>query len=189
MEKKKIHPPTRRHFLSTLPCLMLANTLTTDKKYFYLQEKRSRKLCQPFTAEEKELMQKSVLARDIENYAGKGYSCAESMLIVSLRFLEKPEECVHAAAAYGGGLGKGDLCGLLTGCMMVIGFAGGQMHQNRLQMKKTVRDLSNEFWAWWESWAPIHCRDLRKDYEGREEYLRMCKRVAVKLEELIKPAI
>lgn len=189
MDKKKTLPPTRRHFLRTFPCLVFGNTLTTKKRYLYIQEKRTRKLGQPLTDEEKELIQKSVLAKDIENYAGKGYSCAESMLIVSLRFLEKPEECVHAAAAYGGGLGKGDLCGLLTGGMMGIGIAGGKMHKNRLLMKKTVRDLSNEFWAWWESWAPIHCRDLRKEYEGREEYIRMCKRVSVKLEELIKPAI
>lgn len=189
MEKKNTQTIPRRHFLSTFPCLVLSKTLTADQAHSLTQEKRTRKFGQPFTSEETELIEKSVLAKDIENYAGKGYSCAESMFIVSLRFLEKPEECVHAAAAYGGGLGKGDLCGLLTGGMMGIGIAGGKMHENRLQMKKTVRDLSNEFWAWWESWAPIHCRDLRKEYEGKEEYLRMCKRVSVKMEELIKPAI
>jgi hypothetical protein len=129
------------------------------------------------------------MAKDIENYAGKGYSCAESIYVVSLNALDRPEEWLHAAAVFGGGLGKRDLCGLLTGGMMAIGVAGGKLHPNRKDAKDWAREASSSYWDWWESMAPLHCRDLRTKYEGKDEYLRMCKRAAFKIEQLIEQAI
>jgi len=179
----------RRQFLSVLPVFTLGSHLWISNRHPDIQEKRTRTFGQPFSPDEKIIIEKSVMAKDIDNFAGKGYSCAESILFVSLRYLDKPEEWGNAAAAFGGGLGKGDLCGLLTGSMMAIGIAGGKMYENRLIMKKEVRDASNTFWNWWESWAPIHCQDLRNEYEGSEAYLRMCKRVAVKLEQFMGPEV
>jgi len=92
---------------------------------------------------------------------------------------------VCAAAGFGGGMGRRDLCGLLTGGIMTIGFAGGKIHDNRDSMRGYVRAATGEYWSWWESRAPLHCRELRDQYNGTTEYLRMCKRVAVKLEDLI----
>lgn len=43
------------------------------------------------------------------------------LLLVSLRYLRKPEELVWAASGFGGGLYHKDLCGFLAGRIMALG--------------------------------------------------------------------
>jgi hypothetical protein len=179
---------SRRHFISTMPCLMIGGSLTNAVPSFAIQTNKDRPLYTEFTLDEQRSVDNSIMARDIENYAGKGYSCAESTLIVSLRYLGKPEEWVDAAACFGGGLRHKDLCGLLTGGMMALGISAGMRHQQRDELKTGAQKLSNKYWDWWTARAPLHCSELRLQYNGIEEYTRMCKRVSLKLEELLKPA-
>ena len=189
MNVKKSHHLSRRRFIAALPCFMFIEKPVNAAVAFYQQNEQGRSLWEPFTSEEKEVIEHSGMAKDIENYAGKGYSCAESIYAVSLNTLDLSEEWLHAAAAFGGGLGKKDLCGLLTGGMMAVGVASGKLHSNRKEAKDWTREVSSSYWDWWKSVAPIHCRDLRLKYEGKDEYLRMCKRAAFKIEKLIEQAI
>jgi C_GCAxxG_C_C family probable redox protein len=186
--EKKMSDLSRRHFLGCVSYFLASGGLIRVTGSPQTKKVQTRKFWGEFSEEEQKMIDQSVLANDIENFAGKGYSCAESVLMVSLRYLGKPEEMVHAAAGFGGGLGQGDLCGLLTGGIMAIGISAGIIHEDREKLKEAVRKSSNEYWNWWKSWAPLHCAELRPLYSGREEYLRMGKRVAAKLEELIKPA-
>ena len=189
MDMKKSRKLSRRRFIATFPCFLFIEKPINRAAAFFNQNEQGPSLWEPFTSEEKEIIEHSGMAKDIENYAGKGYSCAESIYVVSLNAFDRPEEWLHAAAVFGGGLGKRDLCGLLTGGMMAIGVAGGKLHSDRKDAKDWAREASLSYWDWWESMAPLHCRDLRTKYEGKDEYLRMCKRAAFKIEQLIEQAI
>jgi hypothetical protein len=79
------------------------------------------------------IVEKSVLAKDLPNYFGKGYSCAESMLMVGLRYLKKPEELVWIAAGFGGGMLHREICGFLSGGCMILGLAAGMLDRDECQ--------------------------------------------------------
>ncbi|MDJ0767002.1 MAG: C-GCAxxG-C-C family protein [Myxococcota bacterium] len=160
-----------------VPCV--ANRLVGQEKPGFWAE---------FSSEEQQVINGSVMAQDILNYAGHGYGCAECSYMVGLRYLGEPEERLGAAAVFSGGFGKGDLCGFLTGGMMAIGVAARKLHEDRSAMSEWARPRRDEFWEWWNSRGPVHCDELREMYEGREEFVRMGQRTAAKLEELIAPA-
>jgi len=188
MDEKDFVGFTRRRFMGSVSCLVLGGSWIHRIPSVPIQEKQKRTFRQPFSSEEKKIIGQSSMANNIESYLDKRYSCAEAIFSVSLEALGCPENWVHASASFGGGLGRGDLCGLLTGGMMAIGVAGGKLHQDRDAMKQWVRQKSDAYWAWWETWGPVHCRQLRTQYEGREEFLMMSQRVAAKMETIIQPA-
>jgi C_GCAxxG_C_C family probable redox protein len=142
-----------------------------------------KSLFDPLTSEEEKAAALSVMAKEILN--AKGCSCAESVLLAALRYLKQPEELLHAAAAFGGGMGQRDLCGLLTGGFMALGNAAGAHHKDRSKMKAHASKMTKEYWKWWQAWAPLHCRELKPQY-GKLGYVNMKKRVAAKIEELIQ---
>jgi hypothetical protein len=41
--------------------------------------------------------------------------------MAALKYLKKPEEYLHSAAAFGGGMAHYDLCGFLTGGIIALG--------------------------------------------------------------------
>lgn len=176
---------SRRHFLSAIPCLAAGSALAVESLIPDQQQTPYIDVGGPFSEDEKAAIEKSAMAKDILNFAGQGYSCAESMFMVCLRKLGQDEKWVRAAAAYGGGIGKRDLCGLFTGGMMGIGVAAGEKHDDLQEMHALSREWSNAYWAWWENFGPVHCSDLSPMYEGREAYLRLCQRVAAGLEKII----
>lgn len=141
-----------------------------------------------FSTEEQRVIDSSVMAQDMTNFAGHGYGCAECSLGVGLNYLGEPQERLGAAAVFSGGFGKGDLCGYFTGAMMAIGIAARKLHADRAAMREFAGPRRDEFWAWWESRGPFHCRELTELYSGGEEFLRFGQRAAAKLEELIAPA-
>jgi hypothetical protein len=68
------------------------------------------------------------MAQEIAALNGKGHPCSEMILLAALRHFELPENHLDAAAVFGGGVGKRDLCGLLTGGLMAIGIAAGSKY-------------------------------------------------------------
>jgi len=111
------------------------------------------------------------------------------MVISALRITGRPDELVNAAACFGGGIQHYDLCGLLTGGFMSIGFTSGNFSDNK-EKSEFVKKATRSYWQWWEERAPKHCFELRPKYSwDKENYKRMIQRVACKVEELIKPVI
>jgi hypothetical protein len=82
----------------------------------------------PFTPEEAEKIAASPMAREIAALMGRGLSCAEMSLLAALRALALPESHLGAAGVFGGGVGKGDLCGFLTGSLMAFGLAASERY-------------------------------------------------------------
>jgi len=187
MKKEHAANISRRAFVCSLPPIVVGG-LSTPCVYARNGKQEKPGFWAEFTAEERQQVDSSVMAQDITNFAGHGYGCAECSLVVGLRYLGEPEERLSAAAVFSGGLGKGDLCGYFSGSMMAIGIAARKLYKDREEMHAFARQQASAFWEWWESRGPVHCRDLRKRYEGTEEFVRMGQRVVVKLEELIADA-
>ncbi len=91
----------RRAFMASASGLLLGTTAFSMPSFLTHPVQESPKLSEELTPEELKMVNQSVMAKDIENYFGRGYSCAESLLMVSLRYLKQPEKMVWAACGYG----------------------------------------------------------------------------------------
>ena len=100
---------SRRDFLGFLPLLMTGSALAGSVSA--PQEKPpSWRVSELFKTGEWERVKASSMAMDLPNYFGRGYSCAESILVVGLRRLKLPEADVWAAAGTDGLVpGHGDV--------------------------------------------------------------------------------
>ena len=175
----------RRAFVGALPLTVLVDPsrLVAD------QDAPKPGFHGEFTPEEAELVAASPMAREIATLHGQGYSCAEMVLLAALRFLKLPESHLGAAGVFGGGIGKGDLCGFLTGSLIAFGLAASMRHADRTEISRTARALSNEYWDWWLSRGDLRCAVLRPTYDGSADFLRMAQRTALKTEELLRTVL
>jgi hypothetical protein len=143
----------------------------------------NKRLWDEFSKDEKKKIERSKRARSIILIEGK--SCAEKVLLSTVRSFGRPDEMACFAASFGGGIQRYDLCGMLTGSFMSIGLAGDVLYENEEERSEFVRKATREHWDWWESYAPIHCHELRPRYSWDPEgYNRMLQRVALRLDEL-----
>ncbi len=178
---------SRRGFVGSI-CPLIVGGLAFPRATLRAQHQGQVGFWSEYTPEEQATINRSVMAQDVPNYMGKGLGCAEICLAASCKFMGVQDEWLDAAAVFSGGMGKGDLCGLLTGGLMAIGIAAGRLHEARTELKQYARPLKDEYWDWWTSRGPLHCADLRTRYEGTEQFLRMTQRAAAKVEQLIEPA-
>ncbi len=180
-------PIDRRRFVGALPALALLPILDRHSPLISHQGQQtgSPRLPDPFTEEERTKIAASTMAGDIVHFAGQGLNCAECVCITGIRYLERPEEEARLAMGFGGGLGHGELCGLLTGALMALGAAAGAKGGDRSVQRRRLRLASEEFWSWWTARAPLVCRELRSQYGSQDEFLRMAQRVAAQVETLI----
>ena len=86
-------------------------------------------------------------------------------MLAVLRHLDLPEDRLHAAACFGGGMGQRDLCGLLTGGFMALGNAAGACFAEGKPMKAAAGKMTRAYWQWFSEHAPIHCRELKPTYD------------------------
>jgi len=180
---------SRRVFIASASSLLVGSRLSAMFPFSANLSQVSQELREELTPEELKLIEKSTMAEDLMNYFGKGYSCAESLLMVSLRLLGKSEDMVWAAAGYGGGLYHKDLCGFLTAGIMGIGFSAGMLKKERKEAKEYSSRLVKQYWKWWISQAPLHCSEIRKKGTSSKVCRRLGQLSAAKVEELIKAAI
>lgn len=179
----------RRSFLNVLPGAALMGGAFWKEMSDYPNIQDPQELKTQLTAEEEDWIKQSSMAQEILNYFTKGYSCAESILMVSLRYLKKPEEFVWPAAGFGGGMGQKDLCGFLTGGIMGLGMAAGTLPKERKEARKACSAAVEKFWTWWNTEAPIHCSGI---IQPGGDY-KVCQRLGLlstaKIQELIKSLI
>jgi len=143
-------------------------------------------LPEELTSEELARVKNSVMSEDMQNFWGKGYSCAETGLVVALRFMKKPEDLVWAAAGFGGGMGHQDLCGFLTAGIMAVGLHAGDLKMEKSAAKRQCSQAVHEYWTWWLEAAPLHCPEIREGHQGFNVCHRIGRLAAAKLEGLLK---
>lgn len=176
----------RREFLASVPFLILGSRRLSEPGFTRLSFPATQELREELTPTELKRVENSVLAQDLKNYFHNGYSCSESILMVSLKFLGKSEDLVWVASGFGGGIGHKDLCGFLTGGLMAIGLSSGKLNLGREAAKKICGQRVKEYWQWWTSNAPLHCSEIRTENRTWRVCLRLGQLASVKLEELIK---
>ncbi len=194
MKKPEVLVMPRREFIASASFLALGGQLFGMSPFSSQSVQAPQELREELTPEELEIAEGSIMAKDLKNYFIKGYSCAESLLMVSLKFLGKPEELVWLASGFGGGLYHKDLCGFLTSGVMAIGLSSGMLEKERAKGKEHCKQNVKQYWKWWTSIAPVHCSEIRKEDTSSKEDTgyKVCQRLgqlaSVKIEELIKPA-
>ena len=88
-----------------------------------------------------------------KKYYNEGYNCAEAILRAGNEHyqLNMDEHSMKVAAAFGGGMQVGDICGALSGACMVIGMkyvevkAHDQGAQLRVITTKLIREFQDHF--------------------------------------------
>lgn len=186
MEKTHGLKLNRRDFMGCASGFILGSCILDFSLSRLYEEIIIQKLKEELTLEEQRLVENSTMARDLKNYFGHGYSCAESLFMVSLRFLKKPENLVWISAGFGGGLYHKDLCGFLTSGVMAIGLKAGRLEKDRKEKKDQVKSSVNQYWKWWTSQAPLHCSEIRKEGTSSKVCRRLGQLAAAKIEEMIK---
>jgi hypothetical protein len=183
---------SRRRFLGAIPFTVLAAPslpygFAAEAQEAPTADQEAPRLgfAQEFTPEEAAAVAGSPMAQIIGSLQGQGYPCSEMMLLAALRRFKLPEHHLDAAAVFGGGVGKRDLCGFLTGGLMAIGFAAGERYGDRAQVHSVGRRASNAYWEWWLTRGDLHCMGPLTTHETSEEFVRMAQRAAVKLEEVL----
>lgn len=178
----------RREFMAAFPAVLLGGKLLGSSGAWLSSGQMQRKVREELTPEELRIINHSVMAKDLLNYYKNGYSCAESILLVSLKFMKRPEELFWAASGFGGGIGHKDLCGFLTGGIMAIGLSVGKLNAGREEAIKICRKKVDDYWKWWPSLAPFHCSEIKTEERTSEVCKRVGQLAAVKLEDLIRQA-
>jgi C_GCAxxG_C_C family probable redox protein len=176
----------RREFVASLPFLMFGSRLFSEPGFARPSSRAFQELKEELTPAELKLVENSVLAQGLKNYFHNGYSCAESILMVSLKSLKKSEKLVWIASGFGGGVQHGDLCGFLTGGIMAIGLSSGKLNMGREAAKAICDQKVEEYWQWWASTAPLHCSEIRTENRTWRVCLRLGQLASVRFEELIK---
>lgn len=138
------------------------------------------------TPEELERVKDSIMSEDMKNFWHRGYSCAETVLMVALRFMKKPEDLVWAAAGFGGGMGHQDLCGFLTSGILAIGLHTGDLKVEKNSARRHCGQAVHEYWMWWLETAPLHCPEIREGHQDFNVCHRIGRLAAAKLESLFK---
>jgi hypothetical protein len=184
MSNPKVIDTSRRRFITSASSLFLGMSLFPYTGITGQQAVKSQEVPEKLSLDQLEWIERSKMAEDMKNFFGRGYSCAESLLIVALRYLDKPEDLVWAAAGFGGGLYHKDLCGFLTGGIMGIGFFSGSLNKEREKAKDVCSDLVKQYWKWWTSRYPLRCAEIRPTGSPRSICENLGKIAAAKLEEM-----
>ena len=184
MSKSEIIDTSRRRFITSASSLFFGVSLVPYLGAVGQQEIQSQEVPETLSQEQSDWIEKSKMAADMKNFFGQGYSCAESLLMVALRYLDKPEDLVWAAAGFGGGLYHKDLCGFLTGGIMSIGFFAGTFNKERKEAKEICSDLVKQYWKWWISSYPLRCSEIRPEGSPRSICENLGKLSAAKVEEM-----
>jgi hypothetical protein len=176
----------RRAFVSSIPGILFGAGLLSKSAYPFVDIQEKPELKEVLAPEELKWVENSSMAKDLPNYFGEGYSCAESLFMVSLKFLKKPEELVWVSAGFGGGMYHKDLCGFLTAGIMAIGLSSGMLNKGRPEAKDHCSIQVKEYWKWWQSVSPHRCADIRTEGTNSSICRRLGQIAAAKTEDLIK---
>jgi C_GCAxxG_C_C family probable redox protein len=104
-----------------------------------------------------------------------GYSCSQSLLVSrAAEFGLSTETALKVSAAFGGGLGReGEICGAVSGALMVIGLANGQTTPEDKTAKERTYQLTRQLIAeFTRRKGSIRCCDLLGCQIGTPDGLR-----------------
>jgi len=97
----------------------------------------------------------------LENFA-EGFNCAQSVFAAfSEKYALPRESALRIAGGFGGGMRSGEICGAVSGAVMVIGLRYGQTASGDREAKALCGEKTREFLnAFKEKHGSIICREL-----------------------------
>ncbi|GAP42100.1 C_GCAxxG_C_C family probable redox protein [Lentimicrobium saccharophilum] len=108
-----------------------------------------------------------------------GFNCAQSILYpFGRQFFRDDVSAFRLGSAFGGGIAsRGEICGAVSGSLMVIGLHFGYSPADEASAKAEVRQIYGEFLQAFEHrFGDLHCNKLLQHdlstAEGREEAKR-----------------
>ena len=103
------------------------------------------------------------LKETAKKYLKEGYNCAEAIFLTFLQAQGRNTKNVRLATPFGAGIGiRRDLCGILTGGVMVIGLKEGRTKEDEIEKKKRSYRLAANFYCWFEDNFGVRCSDIIK---------------------------
>ncbi|NLT40812.1 MAG: C_GCAxxG_C_C family protein [Clostridiales bacterium] len=92
----------------------------------------------------------------------KGFDCSQVVLssVAEQLGIDK-QTAMRVASAFGGGMGRGDTCGCVTGALMALGLKYGFYEDNDEEGQAAIKEKKEEFERrFTEQFGALHCRDL-----------------------------
>ena len=130
----------------------------------------------------------SDLPSQVHKNLDSGMNCCEAILSAFLESENLSSDLSRIATPFGGGIGgKRDLCGLLTGGLMVIGLTNGRTDKSDKTTKDKCYKTAAQYYDWFEKNFSVQCKDILKgSFAGHtEKCLDLSKKSAAKIMELI----
>ena len=96
-------------------------------------------------------------------------NCAETILCGANRVydLGLSKDCLRLSAAFGGGMGTENVCGVLTGSLMVLGYL---FVKDRAHQSPEIKDLCKElFELYTRKLGDFDCKPLKDKYRTEEK--------------------
>ena len=88
------------------------------------------------------------------------FHCSQAVFAVFPEYIDK-DMALKISSCFGGGMRKGEVCGAVTGALMVLGLAFGYSDKDDLENKKKSNLIANEFMDLFkEKYNSYLCRDL-----------------------------
>lgn len=95
-------------------------------------------------------------------YFKNNYNCSQAVFTAFATDFGIPEElALKIATQFGGGARKGEMCGAVSGALMVLGLKYGHFHMNAPEEKATAYQKAEEFMnKFIEKNGTVVCREL-----------------------------
>jgi len=112
----------------------------------------------------------------------RGFNCAQAVLLShSVDYGLDTEIAKKTAGAFGGGIASnGEVCGAVTGALMLIGLKYGQCIEGDIDSKNKTREMANKYIKKFKKeFGSILCKDLLKYDLSIEEEARKAKELGL----------
>ncbi|MCD8350878.1 MAG: C-GCAxxG-C-C family protein [Planctomycetaceae bacterium] len=96
-------------------------------------------------------------------FAGECNCCQAVIAAMGEKYGLSREDCIRVGAAFGGGMRRGEVCGAVTGALMVLGLRHGASAPGEPDKKKEANAKTIEFMKTFEErFGSYLCRELIK---------------------------
>ena len=93
-------------------------------------------------------------------YLESKYNCSEAAFM-ALVGEDAPRELMKIATPFGGGFGGfRNTCGIITGCLMAIGYYLGRTNELDKELKKKNYKVAKTFCKWVQEKYSFNCKDI-----------------------------
>ena len=102
-------------------------------------------------------------------YPKEDLNCAETILYGANQVygLGLSKDCLRLSAAFGGGMGTENVCGVVTASLMVLGFMFVEEHAHQ---SPEIKDLCKElFDRYTKELGNFDCKPLKEEYRTEEK--------------------